>query len=156
MAEIISGVVRDWKLEVAAYTTGAPPTTWVPVLGITEFTPPAIEKNLEDDSSFDSDGWGSEIATGLAWTVEGSVKRARASLTEDPGQAILRAAGEKLLEGGLVHIRISNRTTPTTGRTGIADATFTDNGGPHTDLTTAEFSLAGRGALTTGTIVVAP
>lgn len=152
MAEIIAGVVRDWKLEVADYTDGTAPTVWTTVLGVTEFTPPKFEKNLEDDSSFDSDGWGSQIATGLAWTAEGTVKRARASLTEDPGQAILRAAGGKLLEDGLVHVRISNRTTPTVARTGIADATFEENGGPHTDLTTAAFTLSGRGALTDVTI----
>lgn len=154
MTEIISGVLRDWKLEVAAYTTGADPTTWVPVKGITDFTPPAIEKNLEDDSSFDSDGWASEIATGLGWKVEGTVKRARASLTEDPGQAILRAAGSGMLEDGLVHVRIINATKPTEGRTGIADASFTDEGGAHTDLTTASFSLSGRGAL--ADVVITP
>jgi hypothetical protein len=152
MAEIISGVVRDWKLEVAAYADGTTPTTWTPVLGITDFTPPAIEKNQEDDSSFDSDGNGSTISTGKSWKVDGSVKRARASLTEDPGQAILRAAGDAILEDGLVFVRISNRESPTAGRTGIADATFTDNGGSHTDLTTAAFSLSGRGALATVTI----
>jgi hypothetical protein len=147
MAEIISGVVRDWQLEVAAYDDGVTPTTWTRVKGITDFTPPAIEKNLEDDSSFDSDGWASEIATGLGWKVEGTVKRARASLTEDPGQAILRAAGSGMLEDGLVHVRITNATKPTEARTGIADASFTDEGGAHTDLTTASFSLSGRGAL---------
>jgi hypothetical protein len=154
MAELTPGVVGDWKLEVAAYTTGAAPTTWIPVLGITEFTPPAVEKNLEDDSSFDSDGWGSQLATGLAWTVEGTVKRARASLTEDPGQAILKAAGNGIAEDGFVHIRITDRTKPTAGRTGIADATFTDNGGPRTDITTAAFTLTGRGAL--ADVVITP
>jgi len=152
MTEIISGVVRDWQLEVAAYTDGAEPTAWTRVKGITDFTPPAIEKNLEDDSSFDSDGWASEIATGLGWKVEGTVKRARASLTEDPGQAILRTAGSGMLEDGLVHVRIVNATKPTEGRTGIADASFTDEGGAHTDLTTASFSLSGRGALEDVTI----
>ena len=147
MPEIISGVVRDWKLEVAAYLDGTEPTVWTPVLGIKEFTPPAVEKNLEDDSSFDSEGWASEIATGLGWKVEGSVKRARASLTEDPGQAILRAAGNQILEDGLVHVRISNREKPTEARTGIADASFTEEGGAHTDLTTASFALSGRGPL---------
>lgn len=156
MAEIISGVVRDWLLEVAPYTTGAAPTTWTRVKGITEFTPPAIEKNLEDDSSFDSEGWGSEIATGLKWKVEGTVKRARASLTEDPGQAILRDAGSGMMEDGLVHVRVTNATTPTKARTGIADASFTDNGGPHTDQTTAGFSLSGRGPLADVTITATP
>lgn len=152
MAEITPGTVGDWKLEVAAYVDGTAPTSWTTVLGLTEFTPPAVEKNLEDDSSFDSDGWGSQLATGLSWKVEGTVKRARASLTEDPGQAILRAAGNGLAEDGLVHIRVTDRTKPTAGRTGIADATFTDNGGPRTDITTAAFSLAGRGPLADVTI----
>jgi len=147
MTEIISGVVRDWQLEVAAYDDGVAPTTWTRVKGITDFTPPAIEKNLEDDSSFDSAGWASEIATGLGWKVEGTVKRARASLTEDPGQAILREAGSGMLEDGLVHVRITNVTKPTEARTGIADASFTDEGGAHTDLTKASFSLSGRGEL---------
>lgn len=150
--EITPGVLRDWKLEVAAYLDGTDPTTWTPVLGITEFTPPAIEKNLEDDSSFDSDGWSSQFATGLGWKVEGTVKRARASLTEDPGQAILRAAGNGLAEDGFVHVRIINREQPTAARVGIADASFTENGGPHTDITSAAFALAGRGALEDVTI----
>jgi hypothetical protein len=152
MAEITPGTLGDWKLEVAAYVDGTAPTTWTPVLGMTEFTPPAVEKNLEDDSSFDSDGWGSQVATGLAWKIEGTVKQARASLTEDPGQAILRAAGNGLAEDGFVHVRVSNRTAPTKARTGVADAAFTANGGPRTDLTTAAFTLEGRGALTDVTI----
>ena len=152
MAEITPGTVGDWKLEVAAYGDGTAPTTWTPVLGVTEFTPPAVEKNLEDDSSFDSDGWGSQIATGLSWTAEGTVKLPRASLTADPGQEILRTAGNGLAEDGLVHVRITDRTKPTAGRTGVADASFTDNGGPRTDIKTAAFSLAGRGALADVTI----
>jgi hypothetical protein len=152
MTEITPGTVGDWKLEVAPYTDGTAPTSYTPVKGLTEFTPPAVEKNLEDDSSFDSDGWGSQIATGLAWKIEGTVKRARASLTEDPGQAILRAAGNAIAEDGFVHVRISDRTKPGTARTGVADASFTDNGGPRTDITTAAFTLEGRGALTDVTV----
>lgn len=152
MAEITPGVIGDYQLEVAPYTTGADPTTWTIVRGLTEFTPPAVEKNLEDDSSFDSDGWGSQIATGLAWTAEGTVKLPRKSLTADPGQEILRAAGNALAEDGLVHVRITDRTKPTAGRVGIADASFTENGGPRTDITTAAFTLTGRGGLEDVTI----
>lgn len=152
MTEITPGVIGDYQLEVAPYADGTDPTTWTIVRGITEFTPPAVEKNLEDDSSFDSDGWGSQIATGLGWTAEGTVKLPRAALTPDPGQEILRAAGVGLAEEGLVHVRITNRTTPTAGRVGIADASFTENGGPRTDITKASFSLAGRGALADVTI----
>ena len=150
--EITPGVVGDYQLEVAPYTTGAEPTTWTILKGMTEFTPPKVEKNLEDDSSFDSDGWGSQIATGLGWSAEGTVKLPRASLTADPGQEILRAAGNGLAEDGLVHVRITNRTTPTEGQVGVADASFTKNGGPRTDITTAAFTLSGRGALEDVTI----
>ena len=152
MAEIISGVIGDYQLEVAPYTTGADPTTWTIVRGLTEFTPPKVEKNLEDDSSFDSDGWGSQIATGLGWSAEGTIKLPRASLTPDPGQEILRAAGIGLAEDGLVHVRITDRNAPTAGQVGIADASYTKNGGPRTDLTTAAFTLSGRGALEDVTI----
>ncbi|WP_457948311.1 phage tail tube protein [Pseudarthrobacter sp. alpha12b] len=150
--EITPGVVGDYQLEVAPYTTGAETTTWTILKGMTEFTPPKVEKNLEDDSSFDSDGWGSQIATGLGWSAEGTVKLPRASLTADPGQEILRAAGNGLAEDGLVHVRITNRTTPTEGQVGVADASFTKNGGPRTDITTAAFTLSGRGALEDVTI----
>ncbi len=152
MPEITPGVLRDHILEVAAYGDGTPPLTWTRVYGLTEFTPPVFDKNQEDDSSYDSAGFGSVIGTGLSWSSEGSVKVPRASLTADPGQVILKAAGESLLEDGFVHVRFSNAETPTTGRTGIADAKWTVNGGPHTDLTTASFELAGRGGLATVTI----
>jgi hypothetical protein len=152
MTEITPGVLRDWQLEVAAYADGVEPTTWTRVGGLTEFTPPVYEKNQEDDSSYDSDGDGSVIGTGRSWKIEGTVKVARASLTQDPGQVIIKTAGESLLEDGFVHVRIVNVTKPTEGRTGIADATYTPNGGPHTDLTTAGFELVGRGSLAPVTI----
>jgi len=150
--EITPGVLRDWQLEVAAYTDGAEPTAWTRVGGLTEFTPPVYEKNQEDDSSWDGNGDGSMIGTGRSWKTEGTVKVARKGLTTDPGQAILEAAGENILEEGFVHVRVINTQEPTKGRVGIADATWTPNGGPHTDTTKAGFSLAGRGSLAPVTI----
>lgn len=152
MTEITPGVVGDYKLEVAPYTDGVEPTVWTAVRGMTEFTPGQIEKNQEDDSSFDSDGWASVFSTGLSWKAEGTVKLPRASLTPDAGQEILRAAGSNYAEDGFVHVRISDKTAPTKAATGIADVTFTKNGGPRTDLQTAAFALAGRGALEDVTI----
>lgn len=143
---ITPGIVSDFILEVAAYDDGTTPATFTRVRGITNFTPPAITKNLEDDSDFDSEGWGSQFATGLSHAGSGTVKRARATLTEDPGQAILRAAGSGLAEDGFVHFRVTKRGGGQ-GVQGIADATFTEGGGARTDMTTAEFSLAGRGLL---------
>ena len=145
---ITPGVLGDWLLEVAEYTDGTTPTTWIPVFGIMEFTPPQTEKNLEDDAEFDGTHWGSQIATGISWTAEATVKTPRASLPADTGQAILKAASRGVLEEGLVHTRFSQRgVTPKAGDEGIADVTYVDAGGPKTDLTTAELTLTGRGAL---------
>ncbi|MGP5689777.1 phage tail tube protein [Glutamicibacter ardleyensis] len=145
---ITPGVLGDWLLEVAEYADGTTPTAWTPVLGIMELTPPQTEKNLEDDGEFDGTHWGSQVATGISWTAEATVKTPRASLPADPGQAILKAASREVLEGGFVHVRFSQRgVTPKAGDEGVADVTYVDAGGPKTDLTTAELTLTGRGAL---------
>ncbi|MDQ0854780.1 hypothetical protein QFZ79_002891 [Arthrobacter sp. V4I6] len=143
---ITPGLVSDWTLEVAAYTTGAEPTTYTRVYGITNYTPPGVSKSLEDDSDFDSGAWGSQTATGLDYEISGTVKVPVATATADPGQAILRAAGKGVGEDGYVHFRTVKKDGAT-GHKGLADASFTEGGGARTDLTTAEFTLAGRGAL---------
>ena len=144
---ITPGLVSDYQLYVAEYADGTAPTTWTRVYGMTDFTPPATTKNLEDDSDFDSGAWGSQVGTGLDYEISGTVKVPRASATPDPGQEILRAAGNSVGEDGFVHWRVI-KNGAATGETGVADASYTAGGGSRTDLTTAEFSLAGRGAKT--------
>lgn len=148
MAEttITPGVVSDWVLEVAPFTDGTTPTAFTRVRGIQDYTPPGVSKNLEDDSDFDSGAWASQVATGLEYEVTGTVKVPRATMTADPGQDIMRTAGRGVAEDGLVHFRTYKKGS-TSGVTGIADCSFTEGGGSRTDLTTAEFTLAGRGAL---------
>ena len=152
---ITPGIAADWVLEVAAYADGVAPTTFTKVRGMTNFTPPNPSKNLEDDSDFDSGAWGSQTGTGLSYEASGTVKVPRASLPADPGQAILRAAGKSVAEDGYVHFRAYKRGG-TEGYAGLADASFTEGGGSRTDLTTAEFTLAGRGELEDYTPTVAP
>ena len=106
---ITPGVVSDWVLEVAPYTTGTEPSAYTRVRGITDFTPPGVEKNLEDDSDFDSEGWASQVATGLEYEISGTVKVPRASMTADPGQSILKTAGKGLAESGVIHFRTFKR-----------------------------------------------
>lgn len=152
---ITPGLVSDWTLEVADYTNGTAPTTYTRVYGITDFTPPGVSKNLEDDSDFDSGAWGSQTATGLDYEISGTVKVPRATATADPGQEILRVAGRGVAEDGYVHFRVIKKGA-TKGYMGVADATFTEGGGSRTDLTTAEFTLSGRGELLDYTPVVTP
>ncbi|WP_181276008.1 phage tail tube protein [Brevibacterium oceani] len=143
------GLVSDYLLEVAPLTEGATEpsevTGWTVVRGIQEITPPAIEKNLEDDSDLDSGAWGSQVATGLEYTIEGTCKRPKAGST-DAGQEILAAAGQGAGEDGMCWWRLTSKATGT-GKSGLCDATFTEQGGARTDLTLAEFTLTGRGAI---------
>lgn len=149
---IAPGVVSDYLLEVAPYdgdasdTDTIPEDGFVPVRGIQEITPPAVEKNLEDDSDLDSGGWGSQIGTGAEYTVEGTCKRPRRGGQPDEGQEILRAAGRGIGVDGFVWWRLTSKTDGS-GDMGLADATFTEQGGSRTDLTLAEFTLTGRGRL---------
>lgn len=145
-ASITPGQLSDWALEVAAYTDGTDPATYVPVRGMQEFTPPAIEKNQEDDGDFDGGVWSSSTSTGLGYKLEGKVKLPRGGLTADPGQTILKTAGLGVAEAGYVHFRAYNKISGL-GYTGVTDATFTDDGGSKTNLTTAAFTLTGRGEL---------
>lgn len=145
---ITPGVLGDWLADVAPYTDGTAPASWTTIRGITELTPPQLEKNLEDDGEFDGTHWGSQTATGISWTAEATVKTPRAGLPRDPGQEILKAASRDIAEGGLVHVRFYQRgSTPKAGDQGIADVQYMDNGGPKTDITTAALTLTGRGAL---------
>jgi hypothetical protein len=143
---ITPGKISDWVLEVAAYAGGTEPTEYVKVRGITEFTPPVPEKNLEDDGDFDGGDWGSQIATGISYTIEGTIKLPRGGYAADSGQEIIRSAGRGTLEDGFVHWRAYDKVSGA-GHKGIADASTSPNGGPKTDLKTEGFTLTGRGAL---------
>ncbi|WP_018135445.1 phage tail tube protein [Acaricomes phytoseiuli] len=143
---ITPGQLSDWVVEVAKDLTDKTKVEYKRLRGITEFTPPAVEKNLEDDGDYDMGSWASQTATGLTWTSEGTVKIPRGGMPSDPGQEILKAAGLGVAEEGYVLFRCYNKKTGT-GWKGIADASLTSNGGPKTDLTTAAFKLTGRGPL---------
>lgn len=145
---ITPGLLSDWAVHIARYTDGSQPAEadYLPLRGITDFTPPVIEKNQEDDGDYDNGVWGSQTSTGLSWKIEGTCKLPRGGMSNDPGQQILKAAGIGVAEAGYVHVRCFNKVSGE-GWEGVADSTFTSNGGPKTDLTTAAFSLTGRGEL---------
>lgn len=150
MTTITPGVVGDYLVEVAEYTVtdGIPqePSEFIRLNGLTKITPPKVEKNLEDDGEIDGTYWGSQVATGLSWTSEGTVKIPRATLADDPGQAICKKAGKGVAEEGLVWVRFTKRGA-TAAEQGVADVTWAEEGGEKTALTTAAVTFTGRGAL---------
>lgn len=143
---------RKWYLDVNTGTTESP--TWTGVFGITEIKQ-TVETSTQDDSDFDGEGWKSEIATAVAWKIEGKVKRGvKPGVTPpvyDPGQEVLRLAGAKVGGENVVQVRYYEME-PSGPRveayTGDVAVSFTDEGGAMDALSMASFVLTGRGKRT--------
>ena len=140
---------RKWYLDIDTGTAGSP--LWAGVFGITSFTP-TVNGNLQDDSDFDSAGWGSQTNTQNAWENAGTVRRgvtAADATVYDPGQEFLRAAASKTGVGNSVHVRwyeMEPNGPRVEAYEGDAATSWTEDGGDTTALSTASFVLAGQGA----------
>jgi len=140
---------RKWYLDVNTGSAVLP--VWVGVFGITSFTP-TVNGNMQDDSDFDSEGWGSQTNTQNAWENAGTVRRGVTTsdpTAYDPGQELLRAAGGNTGVANSVPIRWYEME-PSGPRVesyeGDAAVSWTEDGGDTTALSTASFVLAGQGA----------
>ena len=67
-----TALARRWRLEINMGTVAVP--DWQLCPAITEFQWTA-EPNLEDDTSYDTDGWGESTKTGQDWEVEVTFNR---------------------------------------------------------------------------------
>lgn len=84
---------RKWYVDVNTGTSGSP--VWVGVHGITEFQA-SHEAGLEDDSDFDSEGYGSSTKTAERWSIVMTIARkvtVADATAYDAGQEFLRAKG---------------------------------------------------------------
>lgn len=99
-------LARDWRLEV---DTGDSSEEWTPVLGLKSCVY-ITEGSEQDDSTIDSEGYGSQIVTGIAARIEASGFRIGSDdgsgFTEDPGQTFLRERGQKTGLSNVVQARI--------------------------------------------------
>lgn len=145
-----STVNRKWYVDVdTSESTTAP--VWIGVFGITSLTPGAVNANLQDDSDFDSAGFGSQTKTGESWTLEMTVKRATVQGTPtayDPGQEHLRLNGAQMGVANSVHIRwyeMEPGGPRVEAYEGWAAVTWNPNGGGPDELATASVTLAGQG-----------
>lgn len=142
---LVSTLARKFRLEVNAGTRAAP--EWTLVRGITSFNP-SIDTNLEDDTDFDSDGWGSQTKTLLSWSLATTVKRGKGveSGTYDPGQEILRRAAESFGAAGVVNVRWYDRDGGEEAYSGDAEVSYANSGDSPTALAMADITLTGKGA----------
>ncbi|MEV4806762.1 phage tail tube protein [Nonomuraea sp. NPDC049421] len=140
-------LAKDWVLEVNTSGTAETPV-WTPVKGLTsmEFS---LDAETEDDSDFDSNGWGSEVVTQRTWSLEIEGRRKRqtdsASFVADPGQEFLRQAGLVVGLTANVDVRWYRKDGAPDAFRGTAAVQYGGGGGEVTDLEPFEVELTGQG-----------
>ncbi|GGS88522.1 phage tail tube protein [Nonomuraea spiralis] len=136
-----------WALDVNTGTSGAP--VWTPVKGMTSFKE-TIDTTMEDDSDFDSDGWGSDQVTQRKWKLECEGKRKRdaaspSSFVADPGQQAILDAGNLVGVGSNIEVRYYRRDGAPDAWQGNVSVQYGGGGGGVTALEPFNFTLSGQG-----------
>lgn len=140
---------RKWYLDVDTSATTTP--SWIGVFGIKDFQP-ALGQTMQDDSDFDSDGYGSDTITQQKWSCTATLQRkatAAAPDEYDPGQEALRLAGQDVGGANRVHVRfyeVNGDDGPAVeAYEGFASVSWNPNGGDQTALSTVAVVLNGQG-----------
>jgi hypothetical protein len=144
-----AALARKWVLQVDT-TPESLTASWVQVKGLAGFTP-KLDSTLQDDSDYDSGGWGSQAKTAMAWSLE--VKLVRKYAFGDPssydvGQEVIRAAADAFGSDATVHVRWYDREGGPEAYVGYAQVTWSPDGGKTDDLETVTATLTGQGART--------
>ena len=140
---LASTLGRDWILDVSEDGT-----TFLRVRGLSSVAP-IFEGSEQDDSDIDSEGFASQIVTGLAFRIEGGGKRKgenTAGFVDDPGQALLRRKGRKTGADNIVTARIYRRDALPDAHEAETTVKWTDSAAGDTNaLQEFSFTLSGRG-----------
>ncbi|MFE6103183.1 phage tail tube protein [Streptomyces laurentii] len=143
----VTALARRWRLEIdmSAAKDG---TDWQLVPGVTEFTP-AAEPNIEDSSSYDSDGWAENTKTGQSWELGVTINRKINDQVKvyHPTHEALRAAAFGWGSASEVHVRYYDRNGLPEAYEGTALVTWAPSGGEYTALDQVETTLTGTGPL---------
>ncbi|GII84600.1 hypothetical protein Ssi03_25900 [Sphaerisporangium siamense] len=143
-------LAKDWQLDVNTGTSSVP--VWTPVKGMTSFKE-TIASTMEDDSDFDSDGWGSDQTTQRKWSLECEGKRKRdadnpTTFVPDSGQQFIIDAGNLVGIGSNIQIRYYRKDGAPDAWQGFASVDYSGGGGAVTALEPCNFKLNGQGKRT--------
>lgn len=145
-----------------AYPVGSTVTAqlWIKVKGIKNLVP-AVATTKQDDSDYDSNGWGSQTATKLAWTVTATLARKVLAIggnwstgapkaQYDPGQEALRAVAGTLGDGNTVPVRWCemDQSVRVEAYQGNGTVDWTEAGGAMDALDDVNVVITGQGART--------
>lgn len=139
-----------WKFEVST-DSGA---TWLPVRGLTSFTPMVSSVTVDDSDyeSVDSSGtaWASSTVTQLKWENDLVIDRKTAAgYAEDPGQKVLRLAYAKVGAAAEVLCRWYDRFGGDEAYSGTGICTWTEKGGGTAAKSEVDVKVMGRGVRNT-------
>lgn len=138
-----------------AYPTSTTITSsaWIKVRGIKNFQP-VVNTTNQDDSDYDSNGWGSQTSTKLDWqmtlTVARKVDETLTPPAYDAGQEALRAVAGTLGTSNTVQLRWCEMGPQVRAEayTGNALVTWTEAGGAMDALDDVNVTLVGQGKRT--------
>lgn len=143
----ITALARRWRLEIdmSAAKDGS---DWQLVPGVTDFSP-AAEPNIEDSSSYDSDGWAENTKTGQSWELGVTVNRKINDQVKvyHPTHEAFRLASFAFGSASEVHVRYMDRNGLPEAYEGTALVTWAPSGGEYTALDQVEMTLTGTGPL---------
>lgn len=142
-----TALARRFRTEINMGTAEAPDWTLLPA--IYEFLP-KIEGVDQDDSDYDSNGWGSENRTARKWALEIKLRHKLNPETqaENPVQEKVRLAGRSVGFDAVVHVRWYDRNGGPEAEEGYALASWESDGGDQEASDNVTVNLKGRGDLT--------
>lgn len=142
-----TALARRWRLEINMGSDAVP--DWQLCPGITEFQWTA-EPNVEEDTSYDSDGWAENTKTGQEWEVQATFNRKTTadSTAYSPVHEAIRVAFFAYGAANKVGLRFMDRNGLPEAYQGKAIPAWEPQGGESTDLDQVEVTFTGTGPLT--------
>lgn len=141
-----TALARRWKMDVDLGTVAIP--DWQLMVGITEFQP-TFPPNIEDASTYDDDGWMSNVKTGQSWEIAATFNRKindQTLIYNDVHEA-LRQAAFATGSASEVRVRFYDRNGLPEAYQGSVLVEWEDQGGEYTALGQVSATLTGTGPL---------
>lgn len=136
--------VRKWKYDINNGTIAVP--SWVQIRAVAESTPDAYIAEMEDDDSYDEEGFRTSTKTGLRSTIELKILRKRhpTSGIFDPGQEALRTRSKSFGASGVAQIRWYDRGAGPEAYENFFEVEWKNDGGNTTDIEKITVTLHGK------------
>lgn len=135
-----TALARKFKVDVTLDLTLT--SGWVNLKGITDLDP-EVTPNLEDSSTYDTNGWSTSEPTMMSWTLAATFNRLVNSGVYDPGQELIRAAIGQFSTAARVGVRWYDRTGGPEANSGVAIPTWKRSNTSVKNLEAAVATLTG-------------